>query len=68
MKGRIVAPVVEESADPTGGDVSPGFEERSTHMALIESLTLYTGRMQPLPEWADSGVLLGLQARLAPRA
>ena len=64
MRGRVIAPVIDERAARSGGEGAKStwsFEERSPHLGLIESLSFYTGRMQPLPEWADSGVLLGLQ-------
>ncbi|KAL1526228.1 hypothetical protein AB1Y20_014952 [Prymnesium parvum] len=58
MRGRMLAPAPCVGCDEAASD---GFVASSRHLALIESLTAYTGRMQPLPQWADGGLIVGLQ-------
>ena len=66
LSGRILAPACAEgegAAAVEGGAEGEegGFVAESVHLAVIESLSEYTGRMRALPEWADSGAIIGLQ-------
>ena len=62
LDGKLLAPACDGGGGGGGGGGEGGrFVARSTHLAVLESLTEFTGRMQPLPEWADEGAILGLQ-------
>ena len=75
MRGRLFAPAPRragaEAAAEAGGEAGAeagaggagagGFEAEGPGLRALESLTSFVGRQRPLPEWADQGVILGLQ-------
>ena len=75
MRGRLFAPAPRragagagagaeagaEAGAGAGGVGAGGFEAEGPGLRALEGLTSFVGRQQPLPEWADQGVILGLQ-------
>ena len=67
MRGRLFAPAPRRARAEAGteagagGAGAGGFEAEGPGLRALEGLTSFVGRQQPLPEWADQGVILGLQ-------
>jgi len=60
FKGFPAAASAAQAADSADGQKS-GFVAESMPLLAVEALTEYVGRQQPLPEWADTGAIIGLQ-------
>ena len=61
IRGRLLAPAAPYDAPTERG----AFVGASAHLGVVSALTEYTGRMAPLPPFADDGAILGLQGGAA---